>query len=97
MDCTTLFFGLGGPAHVAALALLVAGVSAAALAANLVPRWFGVTSLVVAGLGGLSTFTLVTEAAAPLIPLGRFPMLIWLVAIAYLLPRGRDTVHEEAA
>lgn len=82
-----LYFGLGGFAHVAAIGLFVAAVSIVAMRARLLPAWFNVASLLVAGLGLASTLTFVTESTTLLIPLGRFPALIWQVAIAYLLPK----------
>jgi hypothetical protein len=85
-----LYFGLGGFGHVAGLALLVAGVSIPAMLTRLVPRWYGIVSLVVAAAGLLSTLTFVTEAApaSALIPLGRFPAFVWLIATAFFLRRG---------
>lgn len=84
-----LFFGLGGFGHVAAVGLLVGGVSLACLRAGVLPKWFTVTSLVVAVLAVLSPLTFVGESLTMLIPLGRFPTLVWLVAIGFLLPRAR--------
>lgn len=84
-----LFFGLGGFAHVGALGLLVAGVSLVSLFTGLLPRWFAIASLVVSVLAILSPFTFVAESFTALIPLGRFPTLVWLVVIGFLLPRAR--------
>lgn len=85
-----LFFGLGGFAHVAAVGLLVAGVSLVSLRTGLLPRWFAVASLVVSVFAVLSPLTFVTESVTALIPLGRFPTLVWLVAIGFLLPNDTD-------
>jgi hypothetical protein len=82
-----LFFGLGGFAHVAALGLLVGGVSLVALRTGVLPRWFALVSLVVSVLAVLSPLTFVGESLTLLIPLGRFPTLVWLVAIGFLLPK----------
>lgn len=79
-----LFFGLGGFAHVAALGLLVGGVALAG--GRVLPRWFTLASLVVAVLAVLSPLTMVGESLTALIPLGRFPTLVWLVVIGFLLP-----------
>jgi hypothetical protein len=84
-----LFFGLGGFAHVAALGLLVGGVSLVSLRTGLLPRWFTIVSLVVAVLAVLSPLTMVGESLTALIPLGRFPTLVWLVVIGFLLPKPR--------
>jgi len=84
-----LFFGLGGPAHVAALGVLVAGLSTAGKALHIVPRWFVYTGYVIVALCGLSMLTTLSQTAAPFIPIGRFTSLIWLVALAFLTPRAR--------
>jgi hypothetical protein len=81
-----LFFGLGGFAHVASIGVLVGAVSIVALRARLLPRWLVVVSLVVAVLALASPFTFVTESTTLLIPLGRFPALLWQVAVAFMLP-----------
>ncbi len=88
-----LYFGLGGFGHVAGLGLLVAGVSIPAMLAGLVPRWYGIASLVLAAAGLLSTLTFLTEAApaTALIPLGRFLALVWLIATAVFLTRPRPS------
>jgi len=82
-----LYFGLGGFAHVAAIGVFVGAVSLIALRARLLPGWFTAVSLLFAGLGVLSTFTFVTESTTLLIPLGRFPTLLWQIAIAFMLPK----------
>jgi hypothetical protein len=48
--------------------------------------WLG---LCVAAAGELSTLSLVFLPAAVLLPLTRFPGLVWLIAVAFLLPRSR--------
>ena len=88
-----LYFGLGGFAHVAAIGLFVAAVSIVAMRERLLPGWFNAAGLVVAGLGMASTLTFVTESTTLLIPLGRFPALIWQVAIAYLLPKALSSAR----
>jgi hypothetical protein len=80
-----LYFGLGGFAHVAALGLLVGGVTLAA--ARVLPRWFVIAGLVLAAVCVLSTLTFVVEGAAVLLPLGRFVTLVWLIAVSVLIRR----------
>lgn len=82
-----LYFGLGGFAHVAAIGLFVGAVSLVARRARLLPGWFTALSLVFAAVALASTLTFVTESTTLLIPLGRFPALIWQVALVFLLPR----------
>jgi len=84
-----LFFGLGGFGHVAALGLLVGGVALVSLRTGVLPRWFTLVSLVISVLAVLSPLTMVGESLTALIPLGRFPTLVWLVAIGFLLPKAR--------
>lgn len=83
-----LFFGLGGPAHVVALGLLVAGVSIAGRRLNVLPRWLGIAGWVIAALAGLSILTVLTQAGTSFIPAGRFLTLIWIVVVAFVLPRS---------
>ncbi|MFK0237465.1 hypothetical protein [Streptomyces vinaceus] len=80
-----LAFGLGGPAHVVLLGLLVAGIAVP----GLLPRALAVTSLAIAAVAELSTLVLLADAAAPLLPIARFAGLLWLIAAGFLLPRRR--------
>lgn len=86
-----LFFGMGGFGHVAALGLLVGGVALVSLRTGVLPRWFTMVSLVISALALLSPLTMVGESLTALIPLGRFPTLVWLVAIGFLLRKPRTT------
>jgi hypothetical protein len=76
-----LFFGLGGFGHVAAAGVLVAGLCLT----GALPKVLRQIGLVLAAISLLSLFTFVTEAATLLIPIGRFPVLLWLVAVGYAL------------
>jgi hypothetical protein len=76
-----LFFGLGGFGHVAAAGVLVAGLCLT----GALPKVLRQTGWVLAAISLLSLFTFVTEAATLLIPVGRFPTLVWLVAVGYAL------------
>lgn len=84
-----LAFGLGGPAHVVLLGLLVAGIAVPGLLAGLLPRALAVAGLAIAAVAELSTLVLLTDAAALLLPVARFAGLLWLVAAGFLLPRRR--------
>ncbi|MGW6411703.1 hypothetical protein ACWF95_31570 [Streptomyces vinaceus] len=84
-----LAFGLGGPAHVVLLGLLVAGIAVPGLLAGLLPRALAVTGLAIAAVSELSTLVLLVDAAAPLLPIARFAGLLWLIAAGFLLPRRR--------
>lgn len=76
-----LFFGLGGFGHVAAAGVLVAGLCLT----GVLPKVLRQVGWVLAAVSLLSLFTFVTEAATLLIPIGRFPVLVWLVAVGYAL------------
>jgi hypothetical protein len=79
----------GGPGHVVFLGLLAAGVAVPALFARLLPRPLVVAGLVFAALAELSTLSVVTDAFAFLLPVSRFPLLVWLIAAGFLLPTTR--------
>ncbi|WP_260610046.1 hypothetical protein [Streptomyces sp. WAC06614] len=84
-----LAFGLGGPAHVVLLGLLVAGIAVPGLLAGLLPRALAVAGLAVAAVAELSTLVLLADGAALLLPVARFTALAWLIAAGFLLPRRR--------
>jgi hypothetical protein len=84
-----LAFVTGGPAHVAALGLLVAGLSLAGGLQRLVSRWLMILGVGIAVVAELSTLTLVSPAVAALLPIARFSALVWMVCLGALLPRSR--------
>ena len=86
-----LTFAFGGPGHVLPLGLLLAGISVPAAFARLLPRWLVAFGLIVAVLAELSWVSLVLPAAGPLLPLSRFPSLVWLVIAGFMLPSSRGT------
>jgi hypothetical protein len=86
-----LYFGLGGFGHVAAAGLLVGAASAIARRGRLLPSWLSVAGLVIAVISVGSVATFVAEPATSLIPLGRFPTFIWMILLAFMLPRSRTT------
>ncbi|MGW6419709.1 hypothetical protein [Streptomyces sp. NPDC055055] len=84
-----LAFATGGPGHVVALGLLVAGIAVPGLLAGLLPRALAVAGLVLATVAELSALTLLLDGAALLLPLARFTCMGWLIAAGFLLPRRR--------
>ena len=86
---STLAFAAGGPGFVPFFALLVAGVAVPGLLLGLLPRAWAWAGLVIAALGMLAVFSLLTPALYPLLPVGRFGGLVWMVAVSVLLPRTR--------
>jgi hypothetical protein len=85
-----LVFATGGPGHVVPLGLLMAGVSIAGGLTRLLPRWLMWFGIVLAIAAELSTLTLVSERAAVLLPLARFPAFIWILGVAFTLPSRRE-------
>ena len=87
----TLWFAAGGVGVVAPFGLLVLGLAVPAVLLRLVPAWLGWAGLVVGVLAVLSTFALLTPALYVLLPIGRFGGVLFLLALAVLLPRtARD-------
>jgi hypothetical protein len=84
-----LSFLTGGPAHVVPLGLLLAGVAVPGLILRLLPRPLAWVGLVIAGIAQLSTLVLIWPSLAVLLPIARFPALVWLIAAGVLLPRRR--------
>jgi hypothetical protein len=84
-----LSFATGGVGHVVGLGLLLAGVSVPAAFARLLPRWIVWLGLILAVLAEVSSVSLVFPMVAPLLPLSRFPALVWLIAAGFALPSSR--------
>jgi hypothetical protein len=82
-----LSFLAGGPAHVVFLGLLIAGVAVPGLLLGLLPRPLAITGLVIAALAELSTISLIWPDLALLVPIARFPGLIWLIVVGFKLPK----------
>lgn len=85
-----VFFASGGPVHVAGLGLLIAGTAVTAWFLRLLPRWLCAAGVVIAAIAVLSLLALLVTGAAPLIPIGRFTGMIWLLVMAFMLPRSRE-------
>lgn len=95
MRAVQLFaFATGGVGHTATLGLLLAGVSVPGLILRLMPRWVAWFGLAIAAISELSVLSLVFPSASILLPLARFPALIWLIAVGLTLPNQRRTVSE---
>jgi hypothetical protein len=84
-----LVFLTGGPAHVVVLGLLVAGIAVPSLILGFVPKMVAWAGLVIAAVAELTTLVLIWPGLSPLIPLGRFAALIWLVVVGVRLPLQR--------
>jgi hypothetical protein len=86
-----LAFGIGGPAHVVCLGLLIAGLAVPSAVGRLLPRGLALAGVAIAAVAELSTLALISQPAAFLLPLARFGALAWLIAAAALLPAHRHT------
>jgi hypothetical protein len=86
---TALGFATGGPGFVVPFAMLIAGVAVPSLLLRLLPTALAWTGLVIAALGALATFALLTPALDALLPIGRFAGLIWLLIVSVKLPLTR--------
>lgn len=82
-----LTFLTGGVAHVVFLGLLIAGIAVPGLLLGLLPRAVAIIGLVIAAVAELATLALIWEGVAILLPIARFPGLIWLIVVGFLLPR----------
>ncbi|MFU8874442.1 DUF4386 domain-containing protein [Micromonospora sp. SL4-19] len=84
-----LAFATGGPGFVVFSGLLLAGISLPALAGRMVPRWVGWFGLAIAAVCELAALTAAIPALDPLLPVGRFGGLVWVLATALTLARPR--------
>lgn len=88
-----LTFAAGGPAFVMFGGLLVAGIAISGLLSRVLPRpvaWAGVAIAVVSEIASL---TAAFDALDPLLPIGRFGTLIWLVVLGVVLPANRRALR----
>src|SRR5712664_2175284 len=81
-----LALATGGFGHVVTLGLLLAGISVTAGLTRRLPRWMMIFGLIVAALAELSSIGLVFRPAMLLLPLARFPALVWIICAGALLP-----------
>ena len=81
-----LTFLIGGPGHVAALGMLVAGIAAA----GVLPRLTARAGVAIAALCETTTLVLAWTALGPVLPVARVAALAWLLVVGVQLPRSRD-------
>ena len=82
-------YALGGPATLAGLGLLVAGMAVPALFARLLPRPLAAAGLLVAAAAEVSSVVLLVTGAWPLRWVLHGLLLVWLVVAGALLPTSR--------
>jgi hypothetical protein len=85
-----LAFASGGPGFAAMFGLLVLGVSLAGGIGRHLPRWLMWFGIAIGVVAELSSLTLLLNGAAFLLPVTRFPGLIWLIATGVCLPAARE-------
>jgi len=83
----TLAFAAGAAGFVVPLGLLLAGIAVPTLLRRLAPSPLGWAGLVIAVTGLLATLTLLTPALDPLLAIGRFGGLLWIIAASLTLHR----------
>ncbi|MBV9723449.1 MAG: hypothetical protein JO082_16215 [Mycobacterium sp.] len=84
-----LVFLIGGPGHLAALGLLVAGMAVPCLNLGLLPRKLALVGLVIAALSELTTLVLIWPILGPILPAARVSALAWLLVAGARLPLRR--------
>jgi hypothetical protein len=83
-------FATGGPGFAVTFGLFVLGISLAGGLSRQLPRWLMGFGLAIGVLGELSSLSLLADSAAVLLPLTRFPGLVWLVSVGVCLPASRE-------
>src|SRR5215471_1600192 len=82
-------FATGAFGNVATLGLLLAGVCVPSLAFRLMPRWECWFGLFVAVVAEASVVSMLWPSVSFLLPLARFPALLWLIAASLTMPKTR--------
>ena len=89
-----LVFLVGGPGHIVALGLLVAGMAVPSLVLGLTPRPVAWIGLAIAALAELTTLVLVWPELGLILPIARVSALLWLVLAGALLPLRRTDLRD---
>jgi len=89
-----LVFLVGGPGHIVALGLLVAGMAVPSLILGLTPRTVAWIGLAIAALAESATLVLVWPELGVILPIARISALAWLVVAGALLPRRRSDIRD---
>lgn len=89
-----LMFALGGFGNVAAIGLLLAGVSVPSMFLRLVPQWACWFGLIIAAVAEVSTLSIVFPGLSLLLPIARFSSFVWMVVAGFSIPARRaSTAH----
>jgi hypothetical protein len=87
-----LVFLVGGPGHMVALGLLVAGMAVPCLILGLLPRPLALVGLAIAALSEVTTLVLIWPFLGPILPAARVSALAWLLVAGARLPLRRSEI-----
>jgi hypothetical protein len=90
-----LVFLVGGPGHIVALGLLVAGMAVPSLILGLLPRPLAWVGLAISALSELTTLVLVWPELGVILPVARVSALAWLLVAGARLPLRRSGVRDD--
>lgn len=82
-------FGAGGFGHVAAMGLLIIGVSMAGLTTGLIPKWICWLGLIVGSVCEIAALSMIFPSISVALPIARFASFIWLIAVGFALPNRK--------
>ena len=88
-----LVFLVGGPGHIVALGLLVAGMAVPSLILGLTPRPVAWAGLAIAAPSEMTTLVLVWPELGVILPIARVAALSWLIVAGVLLPLRRSDIR----
>lgn len=89
-----LVFLVGGPGHIVALGLLVAGTAGASLNLGVLPRPVAWAGLAIAALAESAVGVLIWPDLGVILPIARALALSWLVLAGALLPLRRNGIRQ---
>jgi hypothetical protein len=89
-----LVFLLGGPGHIVALGLLVAGMAMPSLMLGLLPRSLAWLGLAIAAISELTTLVLIWPELGPILPVARISAFAWLLMAGGWLPLRRSGIGD---
>jgi hypothetical protein len=92
-----LVFLVGGPGHIVALGLLVAGMAVPSLILGLLPRSLAWAGLAIAAISELTTLVLIWPELGPILPVARVSALAWLLVAGAWLPLRRSDIRDAGA
>lgn len=92
-----LVFLVGGPGHVVALGLLVAGMAVPSVVSGLLPRPVGWAGLGTAAVAEATAAVLIWPGLGVLLPVARVLALCWLMLAGALLPLQRNDIRATPA